>query len=312
MAAAGTEQQLAWEARQRPRAAAAAILAAVLTFGADVFSGSVFRDAPRSGFLDALSSAGRPGPAGSQPSLRSGFFEFYDSHRAELLGSSIARAIGLVALGWALTFLVAAVRSRREGLPRIAMPLALIGALLSAISTLLGAFASSSAVTNFLSGPRTVDAARDVTGGTTLVTAQFIGLAGQLALATGFVLVSLNAMRAGLLTRFMGILGVIVGALVVIPIGPVQVVQPFWLFALGILFAGFWPGGRPPAWRTGQAEPWPSQKEVAAARRDQAEARQGARRGDPPADPDATREPVGAPTGSPGPGARKRKRKRRD
>lgn len=312
MAAAGTEQQLAWEARQRPRAAAAAILAAVLTFGADVFSGSVFRDAPRSGFLDALSRAGQPGPAGTQPSLRTGFFEFYESHRAELLGSSIARALGLVALGWALTFLVAAVRARREGLPRIATPLALVGALLSAISTILGAFASASAVTTFLAGSRTVDAARDVTGGSVLVTAQFIGLAGQLALATGFVLVSLNAMRAGLLTRFMGILGIIVGALVVIPIGPVQVVQPFWLFALGILFAGLWPGGRPPAWRTGEAEPWPSQRELAQARRSQAEARQEARRGDDRPDPEAAAEPVGAPAGAPAPEGRKRKRKRRD
>ena len=45
------QQQLEWEARQRPRAAAAAIVAGVLTFGADIYSGAVFRNAPTSGFL---------------------------------------------------------------------------------------------------------------------------------------------------------------------------------------------------------------------------------------------------------------------
>ena len=63
-------------------------------------------------------------------------------------------------------------------------------------------------------------------------------LPAALAIASAYVLVSLNAMRAGLLTRFLGILGVIVGALVIIQIGPFPVVQTFWLLALAVLFAG--------------------------------------------------------------------------
>ena len=43
---------------------------------------------------------------------------------------------------------------------------------------------------------------------------------GTLCLALSFVLVSLNAMRAGLLSRFMGILGIIVGVLLVLPLLP--------------------------------------------------------------------------------------------
>jgi hypothetical protein len=311
VAEGSTEQQLAWEARQRPRAAAAAIVAGVLTFGADIYSGAVFRDAPTSGFLESAGHAQRPGPLGGQPSLRTPFFQFYDAHRSALLGASVARALGLLAMGFALTFLAAAIRSRRIEMPRIATPLALIGAVLLAVSTVVGAFASAAAVSDYLSGPRTVDAARDVTSGSLLVTGQFIGLAGQLALATGFVFVSLNGMSAGLLTRFMGILGIIVGALIVIPIGPVQVVQPFWLLALGALFAGFWPSGMPPAWRTGRAEPWPSQREVAEQRRQQALARRAARRGEPPPDPEPEPQPEPEPEPVGAAAARRRKRKRR-
>ena len=100
-------------------------------------------------------------------------------------------------------------------------------------------------------------------------------LGGQLALAVAFVLISLNAMRAGLLTRFLGILGVIVGVLTIFPIGPVLVVQPVWLLALGFIFAGSWPGGVPPAWRTGRAEPWPSRPAGRRARRAARERRRG-------------------------------------
>ena len=63
------------------------------------------------------------------------------------------------------------------------------------------------------------------------------------------MLLSLNAMRAGLLTRFMGVLGMICGAaLVLLPQNPIVV---FWLLALAVLFAHRWPQGMPPAWETG-------------------------------------------------------------
>jgi hypothetical protein len=74
---------------------------------------------------------------------------------------------------------------------------------------------------------------------------------------------SLNAMRVGLLTRFMGVLGIIVGGLFIIPLGAsLPIVQAFWLVAIGALFLGYWPPGVPPAWVTGEAQPWPSQQEL--------------------------------------------------
>jgi hypothetical protein len=96
--------------------------------------------------------------------------------------------------------------------------------------------------------------------GTVVAAALF---AGTLSLAFAYVIVSLNAMRAGLLSRFMGVLGIIVGALIVLPLLPsgVPVVEVFWFGALSALFLGYWPGGRGPAWETGEPVPWPTAAE---------------------------------------------------
>ena len=109
-------------------------------------------------------------------------------------------------------------------------------------------------VSDFLSGPRTVEAVATSSNGLIQV-AQILLLLGTFSLAVGMVLVSLNAMRIGLLTRMLGYLGVAAGAMMVLV--PLPIVQIFWLAALGLILLGRWPGGAPPAWRTGQAEPWP-------------------------------------------------------
>jgi hypothetical protein len=86
-----------------------------------------------------------------------------------------------------------------------------------------------------------------------------LATAGTVGVAFLFVMLPLRARRVGLLTPFMGILGVIAGALVVFQLtGISSVIQAFWLGALGVLFFGIWPGGRGPAWESGRAEPWPS------------------------------------------------------
>ena len=104
-----------------------------------------------------------------------------------------------------------------------------------------------------------------------------VGLAPSLAFGFSFVLISLSAMRAGLLSRFMGILGIIVGVLYVIPLlgGGPPIVNIFWIAALAVLFIDRWPGGRGPAWAAGEAIPWPSAM-------DQAKAREAARQGEQP------------------------------
>lgn len=277
-----TEEQLAWEARQRPRAAAAAILAAVLTLGAGIYSGLVFRDIPRSNLLESLGRATGDQPIGGQQSLRLPFFRWYDDHLSDLVLGAVLTAAGALSMGGALTFLAFAVLWRRPEFPRGALYVPMIGAILLAGARILVAFGNDDVVSGVLAGPGTVDAVADLQRSGLLTTAQLIELAGTLALGLGLLLVALNAMRTGLLTRFMGVLGIISGVLFAFPVfgGPLPVVQSFWFFAVGLLFLGRWPGGAPPAWSSGRAIPWPSAAEQRAAR--EAKAGRGVEPGAPP------------------------------
>ena len=296
------QQQLDWEARRRPRAAIAAAAAGLLVFGGQLVRGGAFRDPPRADLLDALERLQQPGPVERQPSLQTDVAQFLDDRAMSFLLPSIAEGIGYLALAYALTFLARATRARRSQLPKPALYLPAIGGVLMALVSILGSIGRISDVNTFLDGPRTIAAAQDIGYGDISVAAQVVFLPAALSLATAYVLVALNAMRAGLLTRFMGILGIIVGTLVVIQLGPFPVVQSFWMIALAMLLAGRWPGGDPPAWRTGREEPWPSQREIAEERRRLADERRAEREPAP--------EPEPVPAGA-RPAPQKRKRKRR-
>ncbi len=143
---------------------------------------------------------------------------------------------------------------------------------------------------------------------------QLVGQAAALLLAVAFVLVSLNALRVGLLTRFMGYLGIFAGVLVLFQIIQIPVVQGYWLAAVAYLLSGRWPSGVPPAWRTGRAEPWPSSAEVRA-RRAAGSGGGGLGRGRGSAAPAPEPQPAGAPAPTSNGRTRantpKRKRKRR-
>jgi hypothetical protein len=307
VAAEAAEEQLAWEARQRNPAAIAAAVAAVGIFAGTLWRGLILSDRPTSGILESITRAEEPGPIGSLPSLRIPTLEFYDERATSVLLSSVVTALGYLALGWALTYLAVAVRARRAEFPRPVVYLPLIGGVLQALTTVVAAFGTDAAISSFLDGSRTVDAASDITATGLTVFATILGLPGALCLALGLVFVSLNAMRTGLLTRFMGVLGIIAGVLQILPFGgPLPVVQCFWLLMLAVLFANQWPGGVPPAWRSGKAEPWPSSAEVRKQRAQAAAARRGAA-----PEPAPEPEPVAAGTPSPSASARKRKRKRR-
>jgi hypothetical protein len=83
-----------------------------------------------------------------------------------------------------------------------------------------------------------------------------MGISAVLALAFWLVKGSLDAMRIGLLGRFMGVVGIALGPAFVLGFG--SLILPVWLIALGMMYAGYWPRGLPPAWESGQALPWPS------------------------------------------------------
>jgi hypothetical protein len=307
----GSEDHLAWEARQRTRAAVAAGVAGVFIFAGTVWRGLTLSDLPRNGVLEALDRAAEPGPVGGTESLKVDTYEVFHDQAFGVLTSSVIVAIGYLALGWTLTYLAVAARARRPEMPKLLVYLPMIAGILQALATVLSAFATNVAISDFLDGERTVDAARDVTRSGLGVFAQLVGLPGALGLALSLILIALNAMRVGLLTRFMGVLGIITGTLQILPFGgPLPVVQSFWLLMLTLLFSGRWAGGVPPAWRTGKAEPWPSGAEVRERRRRAAAEARGETYEPPEAAAEPEPEPVSAGP-SPSASARKRKRKRR-
>jgi hypothetical protein len=107
-------------------------------------------------------------------------------------------------------------------------------------------------------------------------------------------MVSTYAGRAGLLSRFMTIMGAIIGGLTVFGTlvgagslgGPIVL---FWGIALGMLFLGRWPGGRGPAWESGEAIPWPSAQDRAALAQEAAE--EAAEPDDAELEPEPVRQP---------------------
>jgi hypothetical protein len=162
-------------------------------------------------------------------------------------------------------------------------------------------------------GTQTYDQAQHLLSGGILPAFQLADLLAALLVAISFVLVSLQAMNVGLLTRFTGYLGMFAGALVIFPIVQVPIVQTYWLLAVAYLVSGRWPSGVPPAWRSGRAEPWPTSAEMRAQRLDRAGGAKAGRagRGAPLTvpEPEAAGGPSSGRTRSATP---KRKRKRRN
>ena len=181
------------------------------------------------------------------------------THETQYIVYGVLTALSMVTFIIPLNYLYKVTRFRRPELPAVTRILIIVGPLLVFVAAVWGPFRQIHAADQFVAGAvKTKKHADDLVRHSTTTVAA-ISLPAALATAIGTVLVSLHAMRAGLLSRFMGVLGMILGGLFVIPLAPVPVVQLFWVLALGALFLGFWPGvGRGPAWVTGDPDPWPA------------------------------------------------------
>jgi hypothetical protein len=284
------DEVLRYEARWRPRVAVVAVAAAVL-----LMAGAVVQ----------LS-----GPHAKINELTLGLIIEHKRFVRDV-ASAVLTALGAIGVGAVLVFLWGAARARNPQTQPYIRVLSIVGAGLDAVAGVAGLIPVGIAVHKFVStGAQTYPEANHLTSGAGLAILPMVGYAGELLLAIALVLVSLAALRVGLLTRFMGYFGMFAGVLFLFPLIPIPAVQCYWLAALAYLLWDRWPSGVPRAWATGQAEKWPTTQELREQRVRTAGARAGGR-----AKPVREPEPVGAPTRpAPGPGARtaqKRKRKRR-
>jgi hypothetical protein len=222
-----------------------------------------------------------------------------------LAGTGI-QALGFLGIAFVLWYLFRVVKHRRPELLQAALYLGVGGAITFGLQQMAVAVEFLSLADEFAQTriPENVDAlerAEALADDSAIQSLNFVGLAAVFGVAFGILLVSLNGARVGVLNRFISILGMIVAALLVLFSGQIPFIQSFWLVALGGVFLNQWPGGRGPAWESGEAEPWPS-----AAQRAGAAPAQGGESEDSPPELEHYPEPVPQ-----RPSSRKRKRKRR-
>jgi hypothetical protein len=292
------QDQLQWEARFSRPAAIAAFVAGLLLMGGTIALQSIFEDRER---VEALPD----------------FLISIDQSPGTLLTSSILQGASALCLIGVFYYLFRATIHRGSAIPAWFVYLIFIGPIFYAISQVIGAidridvaevFADQSSNLEecpAIRGERGEDCADALLQDDVNPISVALGLAGSVATAFLFVMMPLRARRAGLMSQFMSILGVVAGVLMVLRLMPLvpEIVQAFWLGAMGALYLGNWPGGRGPAWETGEPDPWPS----AAERRGMVPA--GGSDGEAPPEPEP--EPPGEPEpGPPRPSSRKRKRKR--
>ncbi|MEI7889651.1 MAG: hypothetical protein WCI34_05015, partial [Actinomycetes bacterium] len=189
--------------------------------------------------------------------------------------------VGLLCVALTVVFLTRAAVARGGKAPRIAVGVTLFGGVAMFVGYTLQGFALVSISSKFAKeGGLSYDEMQNLLKNPMRIVGSWAGLLGTLTLGFGFVMASLNAMRVGLLTRFLGYLGILAGVMIVLPLmGGLLLVQAFWLLAVAATIAGRWPGGRPPAWDDGEAHPWPSAAEVraqAAEARELADSEKGA------------------------------------
>jgi len=254
MTTTASEGTVQWEDRWRIRAVIAAALGGLFPLAGQIIGTLPFADVPSEEGAQLLA---------------------VHDNQVPFLAGAVLNFLGLLCLGGALLFLFRATKARRPETPNVARITALAGPLLGGTALLARNVALVIQAGTFADSPgQSFDEADKLLGAGSLGVFAAVALAGQLALGFAFVLISLNAMRAGLLTRFMGVLGILCGVLFVIPIGsPFPIVQCFWMLALAFLFSGRWPNGVPPAWAAGEARPWPSQQELRERRQGEIERR---------------------------------------
>ena len=267
MATTGDETLLD-EQRRRTQAGVAGIAAGILTMAGGALAAYVYSDIPAVPVVEALRERLEAGAGG--PTLKARQVLWYHDSASELVLVAVVLALAAAAIGLVLTHLFRSIKARRPETQNAIVYAAVAGSVLVAVSALaqaLGVVVEAGSFADRPAAQQTSDAARDVLQAPVVVAAGLLRLFGIFSLGIAFIYLALNGMRVGLLTRFMGVLGIIVGVLFIVPLGSsLPIVQAFWLASLGILFLGRWPSGQPPAWVTGDAQPWPTQQELREAR----------------------------------------------
>ena len=253
------EQILEREERWARPVAVSALAVAVLFIAAAILSAGAISDSDNS----------------------SAFLEDFESSGGTQLVVSILQAIGLALLAIPLLFLFQAAAARSDRMRTAFIGITVAGPLFLAAAFIARWFAFDGAAEEFVMGAGDpADSPDDradelIEDQAAFGITQGLQFAGSLGIVFGVGYTSLYAMRTGLLTRFLGTLGIVLGVSVLFLGTALGVV--IFVVIVGFIVGGFWSRARPPAWEAGEAIPWP-------------------RRGAPPPEPPSVEEP-GLPEG---------------
>lgn len=282
------EGQLGWEAHLGPRVGIGAAVGALLVIVSFVVQLPLLRHSKNE--ADYLTSVHK--------------------HASAYVLSGILQLLALVAVAGVLWFLCRATKYRRPQVPPIAMVLAIAGPIAFGIIGAIGPFVIKHFAAEFATGlNHTNQHAKDLVGSGSAKTLGLVTPIAGLLFVFAMIMNNVNAIRVGLVSGFIGIVGVIAGILFVIPIGPPQVLLLFWLISVAIVLLDRWPGGRGPAWASGEAVKWPTAMERRGMRPGAAQGRQRQSRGPQP--PDDGEVDVVEPGSQPSQTRTSRKRKRK-
>ena len=233
-----------------------------------------------------------------------------DAAGVELVGAVVLRGLAFALLCLPLLYLFRAAQARSERVSGPMVGFAFVGPILLAAQGVIGFIAQGGVASDFVAqaGPGgdvftlLDDLQEESTAFDVATNLLFPAILGMLV---AMVYITLQAMRAGLLTRFFGTLGMALGAgmLFIVPAIALLTIA-IWFGWLGFVILDRVPKGRPPAWDAGVAIPWPRPgEETTEAPRELGDgeaAEAGMDEDETPRDHSARRER-----------ARKRKRKRR-
>jgi hypothetical protein len=260
-------EQVERETNRRQRLAVSAFGGGFLYLISSIVISETLNGAPTVGLIQGLTPA-ISGVANPTVSPRTPEVKFISHHAFPLIAGSTLAAIAIGVLTLILLLLLDATRFRRPETWRAAHPLVLGGGIAVAVVSIGHQVASAIETHNFAVGHNFTNQAveRALTTGAVNQIADYVDLLAGLALAAGMIGTLINALRVGLVPRWMGILGMFSGLLIFLPIGgaELQIVPAFWMVMMGILYVGKWPNGEPPAWSSGEARPWPSQAQARA------------------------------------------------
>lgn len=243
----GRDEALAWEARWSRPAALASFAAIAFIIAAIV-----------------VATQGVGSSDGDSELLRN-----IEAHRSAQLLTSVLQAIGVGLLAAPLYYLFRAANARSEAMRGQLVGVVVAAPLFLAVLAILSGLSTLSAASDFVGDevPRLIakgvalnsDRANEIANDTIADAplrplAAGFGLGGQIGFVVAMFYTSMHAMRTGLLTRFWGSLGMALGAVSFLFFQ----FALLWFVYIGLLLAGWVPGGRPPAWETGEAEPWPT------------------------------------------------------